>query len=112
MFGLMMRTPDRYIEKAPIDMPEIGIMKGQFVVNLANMQRDAAELARTRGPQLQVEKAKTEKTDRAKQINKAVETAPKAPSRTQQSAPGAKKAVPVRGAAEWQRRLLRMAREV
>lgn len=111
VFALLMRTPNRYIQPAPQDIPEIGILKGQLVIDLEVLAADTKQLAQMRGPQLQVQKANEAKTDRAKQINKAVETATKAPPRAP-AKPGAKKAAPVRGAAEWQRRLLRMAREV
>ena len=109
VFALLMRTPQRYIYPAPHEMPDIGVRKGDYVVDKEALAQDARQLAALR-PAQQARAATVEKAkDRAAQVNRAVNAAPTTRPAVKSPAPG--RPHRAKTAEEWRRNLLRMAKD-
>jgi hypothetical protein len=103
VFAMLLKNPRRYIENAPYDMPEIGVRKGELVVNRENIFNDAKAFAGFR--------AQPTVPTRADKVNKAVLSAPSRPPVSPRPVRPASPEKPPMTEAQWRRNLRRMARE-
>lgn len=109
VFALLMRTPQRYIYPAPHAMPDIGVRKGDYVVDKEALAQDSRQLAALRAPAQKKQEAGVIALDRAKKVNQAANAAPTTRPPVKKPAPG--RSHHAKTAEQWRRNLMRMAKE-
>lgn len=104
LFTMLLKNPTRYVVQAPQDMADIGVRKGDYVIDRQALSADMAGMARFRPAQQSTKDAAVQQQDRAKVVNAAVATA--------NTRPPVKKPAPdtrdhtAHDATEWRRKIL------